>query len=188
MALPTWWHKHSKVFLETTGVYDPQKETDKTENQIMEKEIAKIAEIEEIEEKRNQIDIKLSARDAKSLEEAIKGLTEIVETTRKKYPDVTIEYGMTERVIQKSAIETNKVFDTEKFLKSDLGKELVSLTNKWDKALAINDHSTSNYCSICWKGFQSILDFFTGIRYHFSRSDSYCGIVNDKGKWLIKIR
>ena len=89
---------------------------------------------------------------------------------------------------QTYSIKLPKDFDTEEFLESDFGAYLIHIVEQWDKALSISDTRTSNYCSEYWSGAKDALEHFTDIEYSFSRTDESCGIVDEQGNWLFRVR
>ena len=195
------WHYQNgtsskvKHFLETTDVlYKLQDETEET-NQIEEtesKEQLSIESAKSLEKVIHQIgktkdsehlNLRFSVRSAESLEEAIKSVTEIIEAVEKKYPDVSLGYDMAKETNRNGEWEITRLLEY-----STLGEELQNNIKKWDEALLSDDKETCNYCSAYWEAAQSFLNYLFGTECHFSRSDDSCGIVDDEGNWLIKIR
>lgn len=88
----------------------------------------------------------------------------------------------------------------KEFLQSDLGQELINVIISWDQALNEVRYyraqtqefkywkNINQIRSAQWHIFQDTLNHFYGIKYYFSRTDEYFGLVTeDETDWLIKI-
>lgn len=82
----------------------------------------------------------------------------------------------------------------EKFLKTELGTNLIECITAWDKALETTSchggcstftdeyrraRETESWCQAQWEVYQIMLKQFYNVEYHFSRTDDFCGIVVD---------
>lgn len=88
----------------------------------------------------------------------------------------------------------------EKFLKTELGGNMMECVTAWDDALELrynNDYDSEEYargmktalwCQAQWEVYQMALKQFYGMEYHFNRTDEYFGICTaDESDWLFKV-
>ena len=90
-----------------------------------------------------------------------------------------------------------KKFDKCKFLDSEFGRNLRVKIKSWDEALfdtqkdSLDQISVEKYINSCaayWEAAQTALKYFTGKDYHFSRTEKYCGIIDENGIYLLRVR
>lgn len=90
----------------------------------------------------------------------------------------------------------------EKFLKTDLGSNMMECLTAWDKWLMelrkfnINNVGSEyqgtrkavDWCQAQWEIYQMAIKQFYGIEYFFTRTDEYFGVcTEDESDWLFKI-
>ena len=78
----------------------------------------------------------------------------------------------------------------EKFLKSELGRNLDECVKSWDFAIrgGKRTKSLADWCQAQWEVYQMALKQFYGIEYHFTRTDKYFGVcTEDEADWLFKV-
>ena len=84
--------------------------------------------------------------------------------------------------------DITQAIEDQKFLDSEVGAELIENVLAWDKALAQGDNRKVEEYIAYLKGAQAMLKYFTGLKYYVIRTETKCGIVNEKGNWLFRIR
>lgn len=74
----------------------------------------------------------------------------------------------------------------EKFLKTEMGGEMINCIKCWELALNIRDLKTARWCQAQWEVYKMALRQFYGMEYAFSRTSECYGIVNenDYSDWL----
>lgn len=90
----------------------------------------------------------------------------------------------------------------EKFLKTELGGNMVECLTAWDKWLielrkfSINDtdreyiktRKAADWCQAQWEVYQMAVKQFYGIEFFFTRTDEYFGACTyDESDWLFKV-
>ncbi len=115
--------------------------------------------------------------------------------TEKDKKDIAkaIEVKEKAEAVIKAKEETSKqditqTIEGQKFLDSEVGAELIENVLAWDKALAQGDNRKVEEYIAYLKGAQAMLKYFTGLKYYVIRTETKCGIVNEKGNWLFRIR
>ena len=96
-------------------------------------------------------------------------------------------------IVIKAKEETSKqditqTIEGQNFLDSEVGAELIENVLAWDKALAQGDNRKVEEYIAYWRGAKAMLKFFTGLEFYFYRTEALCGIANEKGNWLFRIR
>ena len=91
------------------------------------------------------------------------------------------------KAVEAEVKETNQN-TIEKFLASEAGDHLKKIIRKWDYAIESCDIALNERCIYYWDGAKSLLNFFIGKKYFFNRTEKECGIVDDNGNWLLRIR
>ena len=84
--------------------------------------------------------------------------------------------------------DITQAIEDQKFLDSEVGAELIENVLAWDKALAQGDNRKVEEYIAYLKGAQAMLKYFTGLEYYFTRAEKLCGIINENGNWLFRIR
>ncbi len=88
----------------------------------------------------------------------------------------------------------------EKFLETEMGRELKYCITRWDKVLGIcsryqwgtpehrKARAAADKCQVQWEVYQMALRQFYGVEYCFTRTDEYFGVVTqDEEDWLLKV-
>lgn len=79
-------------------------------------------------------------------------------------------------------------FNKEKFLKSEVGSNMVECVTAWDKWIFLDDDEAATWCQAQWEVYQMVIKQFYGIEYHFTRNSEYFGVVTeDEADWLFKV-
>ena len=121
-------------------------------------------------------------------------LREVVLTEKdKKDIAKAIEVKEKAEAVIKAKEETPKrditqAIEDQKFLDSEVGAELIENVLAWDKALAQGDNRKVEEYIAYWRGAKAMLKYFTGLKYYVIKTETKCGIVNEKGNWLFRIR
>ena len=121
-------------------------------------------------------------------------LREVVLTEKdKKDIAEAIELKEKAEAVIKTKEETSKqditqTIEGQKFLDSEVGAELIENVLAWDKALAQGDNRKVEEYIAYWRGAKAMLKYFTGLKYYVIKTETKCGIVNEKGNWLFRIR
>lgn len=121
-------------------------------------------------------------------------LREVVLTEKdKKDIAKAIEVKEKAEAVIKAKEETSKqditqTIEGQKFLDSEVGAELIENVLAWDKALAQGDNRKVEEYIAYWRGAKAMLKYFTGLKYYVIKTETKCGIVNEKGNWLFRIR
>ena len=121
-------------------------------------------------------------------------LREVVLTEKdKKDIAKAIEVKEKAEAVIKAKEETSKqditqTIEGQKFLDSEVGAELIKKVLKWDRALTQGYRGEAEDYATYLKGAQAMLKYFTGLKYYVIRTETKCGIVNEKGNWLFRIR
>ena len=84
--------------------------------------------------------------------------------------------------------DITQAIEDQKFLDSEVGAELIENVLAWDKALAQGDNRKVEEYIAYWRGAKAMLKYFTGLKYYVIKTETKCGIVNEKGNWLFRIR
>ena len=115
--------------------------------------------------------------------------------TEKDKKDIAkaIEVKEKAEAVIKAKEETSKqditqTIEGQKFLDSEVGAELIENVLAWDKALAQGDNRKVEEYIAYWRGAKAMLKYFTGLKYYVIKTETKCGIVNEKGNWLFRIR
>ncbi len=115
--------------------------------------------------------------------------------TEKDKKDIAkaIELKEKAEAVIKTKEETSKqditqTIEGQKFLDSEVGAELIENVLAWDKALAQGDNRKVEEYIAYWRGAKAMLKYFTGLKYYVIKTETKCGIVNEKGNWLFRIR
>ena len=115
--------------------------------------------------------------------------------TEKDKKDIAkaIEVKEKAEAVIKAKEETSKqditqTIEGQKFLDSKVGAELIEKVLKWDRALTQGYSREAEDYATYLKGAQAMLKYFTGLKYYVIRTETKCGIVNEKGNWLFRIR
>ena len=87
----------------------------------------------------------------------------------------------------KGLIEIMMKMNVEKFLKTEFGAELENCIKCWDLYLTEKNYDSARLCQEQWGVYQMAVKQFYGIKYHFTRTDEYFGVVTEDGQWLFKI-
>ena len=123
-------------------------------------------------------------------------LREVVLTEKDK-KDIAKAIELKEKAEETEAAEETKettkrditqTIEGQKFLDSEVGAELIKKVLKWDRALTQGYRGEAEDYATYLKGAQAMLKYFTGLKYYVIRTETKCGIVNEKGNWLFRIR
>ena len=123
-------------------------------------------------------------------------LREVVLTEKDK-KDIAKAIELKEKAEETEAAEETKettkrditqTIEGQKFLDSEVGAELIENVLAWDKALAQGDNRKVEEYIAYWRGAKAMLKYFTGLKYYVIKTETKCGIVNEKGNWLFRIR
>ena len=123
-------------------------------------------------------------------------LREVVLTEKDK-KDIAKAIELKEKAEETEAAEETKettkrditqTIEGQKFLDSEVGAELIEKVLKWDRALTQGYSREAEDYATYLKGAQAMLKYFTGLKYYVIRTETKCGIVNEKGNWLFRIR
>ena len=123
-------------------------------------------------------------------------LREVVLTEKDK-KDIAKAIEVKEKAEETEAAEETKettkrditqTIEGQKFLDSKVGADVIKNISTWDKALTKGNNKKSKECLAYWSGVQAMLEYFTGIEYYFSRTETKCGIINENENWLFRIR
>ncbi len=110
-------------------------------------------------------------------------LREVVLTEKDKR-DIT----ETPKVSEAAELDLTQTIEGQKFLDSEASGDLIDTVLKWDNAINQGDSEKIKEHLSYWSGVQAVLKYFTGLAYHFSRTEKECGIVDDNGNWLFRVR
>lgn len=88
----------------------------------------------------------------------------------------------------RAEVNLTQTIEGQKFLDSEAGGDLIDTVLKWDNAINQGDSEKIKEHVSYWSGVQAVLKYFTGLAYHFSRTEKECGIVDDNGNWLFRVR
>ena len=76
----------------------------------------------------------------------------------------------------------------ERFLRTTLGKEIVTCITNWNSFLELQFMDEAFHCRLQWEAYQLALKEFYDIEYHFTRTDDYFGVcTEDEEDWLFKV-
>lgn len=79
----------------------------------------------------------------------------------------------------------------EKFLETELGRNLEECIRDWDWAIrgGAKTKSLADWCQAQWEVYQIMFRQIYEIYYYFSRTSEYFGIcTGDEKDWLIKVK
>lgn len=121
-------------------------------------------------------EVVLTEKDKKDIAEAIELKEKAEETEAAEETKETTKRDITQTI------------EGQKFLDSKVGADVIKNISTWDKALTKGNNKKSKECLAYWSGVQAMLEYFTGIEYYFSRTETKCGIINENENWLFRIR
>ena len=121
-------------------------------------------------------EVVLTEKDKKDIAEAIELKEKAEETEAAEETKETTKRDITQTI------------EGQKFLDSEVGAELIENVLAWDKALAQGDNRKVEEYIAYWRGAKAMLKYFTGLKYYVIKTETKCGIVNEKGNWLFRIR
>ena len=123
-----------------------------------------------------QREVVLTEKDKKDIAKAIELKEKAEETEAAEETKETTKRDITQTI------------EGQKFLDSEVGAELIEKVLKWDRALTQGYSREAEDYATYLKGAQAMLKYFTGLKYYVIRTETKCGIVNEKGNWLFRIR
>ena len=121
-------------------------------------------------------EVVLTEKDKKDIAEAIELKEKAEETEAAEETKETTKQDITQTI------------EGQKFLDSEVGAELIEKVLKWDRALTQGYSREAEDYATYLKGAQAMLKYFTGLEYYFTRAEKLCGIINENGNWLFRIR
>lgn len=82
----------------------------------------------------------------------------------------------------------NMKLSKQEMLKTKFGSAMEQTIKAWDIAIEQKDRKIIEYCGTYWEASKEALYFIYGKEFHFSRDETQCGVIDDDGEWLFKVR
>ncbi len=130
----------------------------------------------------------LELREVVLTEKDKKDIAKAIELKEKVEAESSEETEATEETKETTKRDITQTIEGQKFLDSKVGADVIKNISTWDKALTKGNNKKSKECLAYWSGVQAMLEYFTGIEYYFSRTETKCGIINENENWLFRIR
>ncbi len=130
----------------------------------------------------------LELREVVLTEKDKKDIAKAIELKEKVEAESSEETEATEETKETTKRDITQTIEGQKFLDSEVGAELIEKVLKWDRALTQGYSREAEDYATYLKGAQAMLKYFTGLEYYFTRAEKLCGIINENGNWLFRIR